>query len=132
MHCVIFFLACDCDSRGIQTPQCDRSDGHCICNEGVEGFRCDKCARGYSGIFPNCVPCHKCFALWDVIIKELSNRTNRLLDRASALKITGVIGPYQKIIDKVQETLKEIETIISQNPAVEPLKNLDRLFDEAE
>ncbi|XP_073475778.1 laminin subunit beta-1 [Aquarana catesbeiana] len=124
--------ACDCDSRGIQTPQCDRSDGHCICNEGVEGFRCDKCARGYSGIFPNCVPCHKCFALWDVIIKELSNRTNRLLDRASALKITGVIGPYQKIIDKVQETLKEIETIISQNPAVEPLKNLDRLFDEAE
>ncbi|CAJ0944053.1 unnamed protein product [Ranitomeya imitator] len=124
--------ACDCDSRGIQTPQCDRSTGHCVCNEGVEGVRCDKCARGYSGIFPNCVPCHKCFALWDVIINELSNRTNKLLNRANDMKITGVIGPYQKTISKVQEKLEEIKTIISQNPATQPLKNIDNLFEEAE
>lgn len=95
-------------------------------------MRCDKCARGYSGIFPNCVPCHKCFALWDVIIKDLSNRTNKLLDRANAMKVTGVIGPYQKTINSVQEKLEEVQTIISQNPAAQPLKNIDNLFEEAE
>lgn len=95
-------------------------------------MRCDKCARGYSGIFPNCVPCHKCFALWDVIIKDLSNRTNKLLDRANAMKVTGVIGPYQKTINSVQEKLEEVQTIISQNPAAQPLKNIDSLFEEAE
>ncbi|XP_053321439.1 laminin subunit beta-1 [Spea bombifrons] len=124
--------ACDCDSRGIQTPQCNRATGHCVCNEGVEGIRCDRCARGYSGIFPNCVPCHTCFALWDVIIKELSNRTNKLLDRAAAMKVTGVIGPYQETIDKVQEKVEEIKDIISQNPAAQPLKHIDQLFEDAE
>ncbi|XP_053572558.1 laminin subunit beta-1 [Bombina bombina] len=124
--------ACDCDSRGIQTPQCDRGTGHCICNEGTEGARCDRCARGYSGIFPNCVPCHKCFALWDVIIQELANRTNKLLDRANALKLTGVTGPYQQTIDKVQEKIEEIKTILAQNPAAQPLKSIENLFDSAE
>ncbi|KAM4747038.1 laminin subunit beta-1 [Rhinophrynus dorsalis] len=124
--------ACDCDSRGIQSPQCNRATGHCICNVGVEGVRCDKCARGYSGIFPNCVPCHKCFALWDVIIKELSNRTSRLLDRANSMKITGVVGPYQQTINKVHDTLEEIKSILAQNPAAQPLKNIDHLFEEAE
>uniref|UniRef100_A0A8C5LZ45 Laminin subunit beta 1 n=1 Tax=Leptobrachium leishanense TaxID=445787 RepID=A0A8C5LZ45_9ANUR len=123
--------ACDCDSRGIQTPQCDRGTGHCVCNEGVEGLRCDRCARGYSGNFPNCSPCHTCFALWDTVLKELSNRTNKLLARATALKVTGVIGPYQQTMDKVQDKLQEINNIISQNPTAQPLKNIDHLFEEA-
>ncbi|MEE6481234.1 hypothetical protein FKM82_012797 [Ascaphus truei] len=131
-ECQELFWACNCDSRGIQSPQCDRGTGHCICNVGFEGVRCDKCARGYSGIFPNCAPCHECFALWDVIIKELSNKTSALLDRASAMKITGVVGPYQQTINRVQEKLDEIKNIISQNPAAQPLKNIDNLFEEAE
>ncbi|XP_054059675.1 laminin subunit beta-1 [Rissa tridactyla] len=124
--------ACDCNPHGIQTPQCDRTTGQCICNEGVEGPRCDKCSRGYSGFFPDCVPCHQCFALWDVIISELSNRTQQFLDRANALKITGVTGPYQQTLNTLEEKLSEIKTIIAQNPAAEPLKNIGNLFDEAE
>lgn len=84
--------ACDCDARGIETPQCDQSTGHCVCIEGVEGPRCDKCTRGYSGVFPDCTPCHQCFALWDTIISELTNRTQKFLEKAKALKISGVIG----------------------------------------
>uniref|UniRef100_A0A8C9FZH7 Laminin subunit beta-1 n=1 Tax=Pavo cristatus TaxID=9049 RepID=A0A8C9FZH7_PAVCR len=122
--------ACDCNPRGIQTPQCDRATGQCICNEGVEGPRCDKCSRGYSGFFPDCVPCHQCFALWDVIVGELTNRTQQFLDRANALKITGVVGPYQQTLSTLEEKLGEIKAIIAQNPAAEPLKNIGNLFEE--
>nr|XP_009664293.1 PREDICTED: laminin subunit beta-1 [Struthio camelus australis] len=124
--------ACDCNPRGIQTPQCDRATGQCVCNEGVEGPRCDKCSRGYSGFFPDCAPCHQCFALWDVVIGELANRTQQFLDRANALKITGVTGPYQQTLNTLEEKLSEIKIIIAQNPAAEPLKNIGTLFEEAE
>ncbi|KAF7246578.1 Laminin subunit beta-1 [Varanus komodoensis] len=125
-------ITCDCDQRGIQTPQCNRTTGQCICKEGVEGPRCDKCTRGYSGTFPDCAPCHQCFALWDVIINELTNRTQRFLERAKALKITGVSGPYQKTLNSVEAKLNEIKSIVAQNPAAEPLKNIGNLFEEAE
>ncbi|XP_004839706.1 laminin subunit beta-1 isoform X1 [Heterocephalus glaber] len=124
--------ACDCDPRGIETPQCHQSSGRCVCVEGVEGPRCDKCTRGYSGVFPNCTPCHQCFALWDVIIAELTNRTHKFLEKAKALKISGVIGPYQETVDSVEKKINEIKEILAQSPAAEPLKNIGNLFEEAE
>ncbi|XP_029088828.1 laminin subunit beta-1 isoform X1 [Monodon monoceros] len=124
--------ACDCDPRGIETPQCDQSTGQCVCVEGVEGPRCDKCTRGYSGVFPDCMPCHQCFALWDVIIAELTNRTRKFLEKAKALKISGVIGPYRETVDSVEKKVNEIRDILAQSPAAEPLKNIGNLFEEAE
>ncbi|MEJ1288269.1 hypothetical protein NN561_019300 [Cricetulus griseus] len=124
--------ACDCDPRGIETPQCDQSTGQCVCVEGVEGPRCDKCTRGYSGVFPDCTPCHQCFALWDVIIGELTNRTHKFLEKAKALKISGVIGPYRETVDSVEKKVNEIKDILAQSPAAEPLKNIGNLFEEAE
>ncbi|KAI6054684.1 laminin subunit beta-1 [Marmota monax] len=124
--------ACDCDPRGIETPQCDQSTGQCVCVEGVEGPRCDKCTRGYSGVFPDCTPCHQCFALWDVIISELTNRTHKFLEKAKALKISGVIGPYRETVDSVEKKINEIKDILAQSPAAEPLKNIGNLFEEAE
>ncbi|ETE60017.1 Laminin subunit beta-1, partial [Ophiophagus hannah] len=125
-------VACECNSRGIQTLQCNRSTGQCICKEGVEGPHCDKCTRGYSGSFPDCAPCHQCFALWDIIVTELTNKTQRFLERAKLLKITGVSGPYQETLNSVEEKLNEIKNIIAHNPATEPLKNIGDLFEEAE
>uniref|UniRef100_A0A8C2NN27 Laminin subunit beta-1 n=1 Tax=Capra hircus TaxID=9925 RepID=A0A8C2NN27_CAPHI len=124
--------ACDCDPRGIETPQCDQSTGQCVCVEGVEGPRCDKCTRGYSGVFPDCTPCHQCFALWDVIIAELTNRTQKFLEKAKALKISGVIGPYRETVDSVEKKVNEIRDILAQSPAAEPLKNIGNLFEEAD
>nr|XP_060484405.1 laminin subunit beta-1 [Panthera onca] len=124
--------ACDCDPRGIETPQCDQSTGRCVCVEGVEGPRCDKCTRGYSGVFPDCTPCHQCFAVWDVIVAELTNRTQKFLEKAKALKISGVIGPYRETVDSVEKKVNEIRDILAQSPATEPLKNIGDLFEEAE
>lgn len=124
--------ACDCDPRGIETPQCDQSTGRCVCAEGVEGPRCDRCARGFSGAFPDCAPCHQCFAVWDVIVAELTSRTQRFLERAQALKIGGVLGPYRETVDSVEKRVSAIRDVVAQSPAAQPLENIGGLFEEAE
>uniref|UniRef100_A0A8C7ZEM7 Laminin subunit alpha-3 n=1 Tax=Oryzias sinensis TaxID=183150 RepID=A0A8C7ZEM7_9TELE len=45
-------VACSCDYRGTVSRVCDAS-GRCLCREGVDGERCDRCRRGYYS-FPNC------------------------------------------------------------------------------
>lgn len=67
-----------------------------------------------------------------MIISELANKTQQFLDRANALKSTGVTGPYQQTLNTLEEKLSEIKTIIAQNPAAEPLRNIGSLFEEAE
>ncbi|CAL4101417.1 unnamed protein product, partial [Meganyctiphanes norvegica] len=57
-------LPCDCSGPGT-TGSCVQDDkqfnlgifpGACICTEGFEGPRCNKCAKGYRR-FPSCEPC---------------------------------------------------------------------------
>uniref|UniRef100_H3AB77 Laminin subunit beta 1 n=1 Tax=Latimeria chalumnae TaxID=7897 RepID=H3AB77_LATCH len=123
--------ACDCDARGIQTPQCNHTTGHCICYEGVAGPRCNMCARGYSGVFPDCKQCHRCFADWDVLIRELTTKTEQLIERANSVKTSGITGPYQLTINAIEEKANEIRSILAQNPATEPLSNIGNLMEEA-
>ncbi|XP_019117800.1 laminin subunit alpha-3 isoform X2 [Larimichthys crocea] len=46
---------CICDYRGTAYGVCDAS-GRCLCRQGVEGERCDRCQPGYHS-FPNCQAC---------------------------------------------------------------------------
>uniref|UniRef100_A0A671YXW3 Laminin subunit alpha 3 n=1 Tax=Sparus aurata TaxID=8175 RepID=A0A671YXW3_SPAAU len=46
---------CICDYRGTAYGVCDAS-GRCLCRQGVEGERCDRCRPGYHS-FPNCQGC---------------------------------------------------------------------------
>ncbi|XP_039617053.1 laminin subunit beta-1a [Polypterus senegalus] len=124
--------ACDCEPNGIDTPQCDRIHGHCSCREGVAGVRCDKCARGYSGIFPDCVKCHQCFAEWDVIVADLTNKTHHLVEKVNSVKASGVIGPYQEKVDKMEQNLNDIRSFLAQNPAAQPLSDIERLLEESQ
>ncbi|XP_061591132.1 laminin subunit beta-1a isoform X2 [Cololabis saira] len=123
--------ACDCDPRGISDPQCHKATGHCVCVDGVAGQRCDACARGFSGNFPDCVPCHQCFAEWDNVIGQLTNQTHRLVNKVNAFKASGVGGPYKKSMDSIERSAAEVQLILDQNPAAEPLSEVQHLLQQA-
>lgn len=117
--------ACDCDSRGIETSQCDRSTGHCACRQGVSGVRCDQCARGFSGIFPVCQPCHQCFGDWDRIVQDLAARTKALVARAKEIQTTGLTGAYEKHFKELEEKLAQAQDIVNaRNATAEAVTNL--------
>ncbi|XP_054991057.1 laminin subunit beta-2 [Sorex araneus] len=105
--------ACDCDHRGIDTPQCHRVTGHCSCRPGVSGVRCDQCARGFSGVFPACYPCHACFGDWDRVVQDLAARTRRLEQQAKELQQTGVLGAFESRFWKLKEKLGIVQGIVS-------------------
>ncbi|ROL46626.1 Laminin subunit beta-1 [Anabarilius grahami] len=123
--------ACDCDPRGIAEQQCNKATGHCVCVEGVSGSRCDACARGYTGEFPQCERCHQCFAEWDVIVGDLTNQTHRLVQKVNTIKATGITGPYQATINNVESSANSIRNILAQNPATEPLTEIQELLEKA-
>ncbi|KAF7666897.1 hypothetical protein LDENG_00088510 [Lucifuga dentata] len=123
--------ACDCDPRGIAEQQCSKADGRCVCVEGVSGPRCDVCARGYSGTFPDCRRCHQCFAKWDAIVGQLTNQTHRLINKVNAVKVSGVSGPYRKTIENMEKSAADIRTILAQNPASQPLTEIQELLQQA-
>lgn len=123
--------ACDCDPRGIAEQQCNKATGHCLCEEGVSGPRCDTCARGYFGEFPHCERCHQCFAEWDVIIGDLTNQTHRLVQKVNAIKSNGITGPYQDTINNMERSANSIRELLAQNPATQPLTEIQSLLEQA-
>lgn len=123
--------ACDCDPRGTAEPQCNKANGRCVCVEGVSGPRCDVCARGYSGTFPDCQRCHQCFAEWDNVIGQLTNQTHRLVNKVNALKVSGVSGPYRKTMESMEKSLADVRAVLNQNPAAQPLTEIQELLQQA-
>ncbi|KAG9345888.1 hypothetical protein JZ751_009044 [Albula glossodonta] len=123
--------SCDCDLRGIAQEQCNKATGHCVCVEGVSGPRCDSCARGYSGEFPNCERCHQCFADWDQVIGDLTNKTHLLVQKVNSIKASGITGPYQQTVSSVEQSIGNIRNILAQNPAAQPLSEIQDLLEQA-
>ncbi|XP_077565701.1 laminin subunit beta-1-like [Stigmatopora nigra] len=114
--------ACDCDARGISSAQCHRASGHCTCAEGFSGPRCDKCARGYRGDFPDCRPCHGCFADWDGVVRELANQTRRLEAEAGRMQSEGVTAPYKDLVASLDGNIRALGEILQANPAAAQLR----------
>lgn len=121
------FPACDCDPRGISSEQCHRATGQCTCRKGASGPRCDKCARGYQGEYPACEPCHQCFAVWDLIVGELTNHTRRLEVQIAELQNTGVTAPYKDLIKSLEKNAKAVRDIVESNPAAAKLEMTEEL-----
>ncbi|TKS72892.1 Laminin subunit beta-1 [Collichthys lucidus] len=126
---------CDCDpkhSYGTScNEQCNKGSGHCICVDGVSGPRCDVCARGFSGTFPDCHRCHQCFAEWDHVIGQLTNQTHRLVNKVNAVKASGISGPYRKSIESMEKSVADIRVMLNQNPASQPLTEIQELLQQA-
>uniref|UniRef100_A0AAV2KX32 Laminin EGF-like domain-containing protein n=1 Tax=Knipowitschia caucasica TaxID=637954 RepID=A0AAV2KX32_KNICA len=122
-------IACDCDPVGVSQPQCDRSSGQCVCVEGVTGPRCDLCARGYSGTFPDCHRCHQCFGQWDAIVEQLTNQTQRLVGKVRSLKQSG--SPSGSYLLSLEQSAEAVRSILSTSPVSEPLGELQELLQQA-
>lgn len=102
-----------------------------MCVEGVSGPRCDVCTRGYSGTFPYCERCHQCFADWDLVVGQLTNQTHRLVNKVNTIKASGITGPYKHTIDNMEQSAGAIRTILAQNPATQPLSEIQQLLEQA-
>lgn len=120
--------ACDCDPRGISSEQCHRATGQCSCVQGVSGLRCDQCGRGYRGQFPDCEPCHSCFAIWDTIVSELTNQTQRLEAQVTELQTSGVTAPYKDLISSLDTNIKAVKDIVENNPALAKFEQIQDLM----
>uniref|UniRef100_A0A671X5I6 Laminin subunit beta 1 n=1 Tax=Sparus aurata TaxID=8175 RepID=A0A671X5I6_SPAAU len=122
--------ACECDARGISSDQCHRATGQCTCVEGVSGLKCDQCARGFQGEFPSCEPCHQCFAVWDNVVGELTNQTQRLEAQVAELKSSGVTAPYKELVGSLERNAKAVREIVESNPAAVKLEQIQDLMHE--
>lgn len=91
--------------------------GHCSCRQGVSGVRCDQCARGFSGTFPDCKPCHQCFGDWDRIVQDLASRTKALTDRAKELQTTGLTRAFERKFKDLEDKLAQAREIVNARNA---------------
>ncbi|XP_072309145.1 laminin subunit beta-2-like, partial [Eucyclogobius newberryi] len=110
---------CGCHPLGSESPQCDRSSGACLCREGVTGPRCDGCARGYSGVFPSCQPCHACFALWDDLLCQLKRDLEHLLLTAENVLEGGVAGgaalANHSRVNELWRRIAQVQALVTGN-----------------
>lgn len=105
--------------------------GHCACRQGVSGVRCDQCARGFSGNFPDCQPCHQCFGDWDRIVQDLATKTKALAARAQEIQTTGMTGPFEKKFKELEEKLAKAQSIVNaRNATAEAVTNLMGMIEE--
>lgn len=106
-------VACECNPYGSATQQCHRETGQCVCNLGIGGFKCDKCARGYLGDAPYCEPCGECFDNWDIILDGLKEETNRTIGEVKAIKTLGATGAYKKEFDSMAKKIDVIKGLLT-------------------
>lgn len=121
-------LACECNSYGSATYQCNRESGQCVCIKGIGGYKCDQCARGYLGEAPYCSPCGECFDNWDDILTNLNGQTDSIIERAKLIKTQGATGAYTKEFEDVEKKIEIIRDIL--NNTTVSTKDIKKINDQ--
>ncbi len=62
---------------------------------------------------------------------DLTNQTHRLVQKVNTIKATGITGPYQATINNVESSANSIRNILAQNPATQPLTEIQGLLEQA-
>lgn len=89
--------------------------GACSCREGASGQRCDQCARGFTGVFPQCVQCHQCFQLWDDILCQIKRDLDYIQNFVRRIQESGVTpGIKDTRIKELEKKLKQVQDLLSR------------------
>lgn len=124
-----FIEACDCNLYGSSTHQCDRETGQCKCIQGIGGYKCDMCARGYLGEAPSCSPCGECFDNWDDILDGLRSQTESIIERAKQIKTQGATGAYTREFEEVEKKIDSIRNILNNTTvSARDISNIEELI----
>lgn len=62
---------------------------------------------------------------------DLTNQTHRLVQKVNTIKATGITGPYQTTINNIESSSNSIRNILAQNPATQPLTEIQGLLEQA-
>ncbi|XP_073678938.1 laminin subunit beta-1 [Garra rufa] len=104
---------CNCHPLGSEMAQCDRVTGACVCKEEASGRRCDECARGFTGNFPKCVPCHPCFQLWDDAVCQIGRDLTHIKDVIAMILEKGEVpGVSDSRIRELEKKLAQVQDLI--------------------
>ncbi|OCT85875.1 laminin subunit beta-4 [Xenopus laevis] len=117
---------CNCDEYGSETAQCDHLTGKCFCRKGFTGRRCDQCARGFENNYPQCLPCHECFAQWDMIISQLRDKLRVIQQKLSDFREGEVAPGNHSQIRELEMKLRTIEELIEDGGA-EGMRMLEQM-----
>lgn len=66
-----------------------------------------------------------------MIIGDLTNQTHRLVQKVNAIKSNGITGPYQDTINNMERSANSIRELLAQNPATQPLTEIQSLLEQA-
>merc|ERR1719223_1829817 len=105
--------ACDCSPDGSLDAQCDE-DGICFCKEGVEGDKCDKCARNhFYEKDVGCKKCDNCYNLVEFEYNKHQDELNRLRRAAETIQSSPNMlrsdGQFDQALDNLQRDSEELE-----------------------
>uniref|UniRef100_A0A8B9RJ27 Laminin subunit beta-1 n=1 Tax=Astyanax mexicanus TaxID=7994 RepID=A0A8B9RJ27_ASTMX len=104
---------CRCDLLGSEALQCNRSTGACPCREQASGQHCNECARGFTGNFPKCVPCHPCFQLWDDVVCQLEADLEIIRNKIAGILGMGQLPGFSNTrIHELEEKLAEVQNLL--------------------
>ncbi|XP_072569193.1 laminin subunit beta-1 isoform X1 [Paramormyrops kingsleyae] len=122
---------CNCHPEGSRTQQCNPLTGECDCVEKAMGRLCDTCARGYTGRFPHCNPCHPCFKQWDTVVQELQKDLDQIRDIVRQIQETGVApGIGDSRIRDLERKLATIRDLIGSGVGDEVFELISQALDE--
>lgn len=102
-----------------------------MCHQGIGGYKCNQCARGYIGDAPHCRPCGECFDNWDLILMKLRGnkkfdlkshitnekffipeQTDLVLDEAKQIKTLGATGAYTKEFENMAYKIGQVQELL--------------------
>lgn len=100
-HRTVSCEPCDCDLSGSRSSVCDKRTGQCPCLSNYQGYRCNKCSKGYrnssftipfstitNGMSARpsyCVACGSCYTFWVSEIENLNGTSIQLIERSSSI-----------------------------------------------